>query len=285
MTAALDAPGKPAERSLHWLRWLILAFGALGVLYPIGLFLVNSLKTNAEFVVTPLSWPSVWAFENYVVAWQKARMGRLIVNSAIVSFATTILTILFASMLAFGLHIFRFRGRNAIMASVVMTLTIPAQIYIIPLYIVVISLGLINTHLALILPYTAGSLPLAVILFSNYFAGLPNEVIDAARMDGSSNFDIYRRIMLPLSRPVIGAVGIFTFVGAWNEFFLALIFIQNKDLYTLPLGTQVFATSEYSVDFTLLFAAFSISMMPMLIAYLLMQRQFIAGMAGGALKG
>lgn len=274
-----------AARTLPWLRWLVLAVGAFAVLYPMGLFLINSLKTNAEFVVAPLAWPTHWAFENYLEAWDKANMGRLIGNSALVSVATTALTILLASMMAFGLHVFRFRGQGAILASVVMTLTIPAQVYIIPLYIVVISLKLTNNHLALILPYTAGALPLAVALFRNYFAGLPNELIDAARIDGATSLDIYWRILMPLARPVVGAVGIFTFVGAWNEFFLALVFIQRKELYTLPLGTQVFATSEYSVDFTLLFAAFSISMLPMVIVYLLMQRQFIAGMAGGALKG
>lgn len=274
-----------AAATLPWLRWLVLALGALAVIYPIGLFLINSVKTNAEFVLTPLSMPQHWAFENYVTAWNKANMSKLIGNSVLVSVSTTVLTILLSSMLAFGLHAFRFRGQGTIMAMVVMTLTIPAQVYIIPLYIVVISLKLTNNHLALILPYTAGSLPLAVVLFRNYFAGLPYELIDAARMDGSSSFDIYRRILMPLARPVIGAVGIFTFVGAWNEFFLALVFIQRKELYTLPLGTQVFATSEYSTDFTLLFAAFSISMLPMVIVYLLMQRQFIAGMAGGALKG
>ncbi len=274
-----------AARTLPWLRWLVLAIGAVAVIYPIGLFLINSLKTNAEFVVAPLAWPTHWAFENYIEAWNKANMGRLIGNSAIVSVATTALTIVLSSMLAFGLHAFRFRGQDAILASVVMTLTIPAQVYIIPLYIVVISLKLTNNHLALILPYTAGAMPLAVVLFRNYFAGLPYELIDAARIDGATSFDIYSRILMPLARPVLGAVGIFTFVGAWNEFFLALVFIQRKELYTLPLGTQVFATSEYSTDFTLLFAAFSISMLPMVIVYLLMQRQFIAGMAGGALKG
>ena len=285
MTAGALTRNRRAAATLPWLRWLVLALGALAVLYPMGLFLINSLKTNAEFVVAPLALPSYWAFENYLEAWNKANMARLIGNSVLVSVATTILTVLLASMMAFGLHAFRFRGQGALLASVVMTLTIPAQVYIIPLYIVVISLKLTNNHLALILPYTAGALPLAVVLFRNYFAGLPNELIDAARMDGSSNLDIYWRILMPLARPAVGAVGIFTFVGAWNEFFLALVFIQRKELYTLPLGTQVFATSEYSIDFTLLFAAFSISMLPMVIVYLLLQRQFIAGIAGGALKG
>ncbi len=274
-----------AADTLPWLRWLVLTLGAIAVLLPLAVFLLNSVKTNAQFTVDPLGLPTEWAFGNYITAWQKANMGRLILNSLVVSLATTALTILLASMLAFGLHLYRFRGQTAVLTSIIMMLTIPAQVYNIPLYIVVISLKLTNTYWALILPYTAGAMPLAVVLFKNYFAGLPRELIDAARIDGGSDFDIYARVLMPLSRPVLGAVGIFTFVGAWNEFFLALVFVQNKSLYTLPLGTQVFATSEYSIDFTLLFAAFSISMLPMVIVYLLMQRQFIAGLAGGALKG
>ena len=109
--------------------------------------------------------------------------------------------------------------------------------------------------------------------------------MDAARIDGATSLDIYWRVLLPLARPVVGAVTIFSFTGAWNEFFLALVFMQNKDVYTLPLGMQVCANSAYSIQFTLLFAAFSISMLPMVVVYLLMQRQFIAGLAGGALKG
>ncbi len=284
---AADGPirNKRAAQTLPYLRWVVLAFGALAVFYPLAVFLINSLKTDAQFIVDPLGLPSYWAFENYVTAWNKANMGQLIVNSLVVSISSTLLAILLSSMLAFGLHVFRFRGRNALLASIVMMLTIPAQIYIIPLYIVVIDLHLVNTYWALILPYTAGALPLAVVLFRNYFAGLPDELIDAARIDGSSSLDIYWRILMPLARPVIGAVTVFSFTSAWNEFFLALVFVQDKNVYTLPLGMQVFASSAYSTDFTLLFAAFSISMLPMVVVYLLMQRQFIAGMAGGALKG
>jgi raffinose/stachyose/melibiose transport system permease protein len=274
-----------AADTLPYLRWLVLAFGALAIIYPIAVFLINSLKTDQQFIVDPLGLPSYWAFSNYVTAWIKADMGRLILNSLFVSVCSTALAILLSSMLAFGLYAFRFRGRRAVLASIVMMITIPAQIYIIPLYIIVIQLHLINTYWALILPYAAGAMPLAVVLFSNYFAALPRELMDAARIDGATSLDIYWRVLLPLARPVIGAVTIFSFTGAWNEFFLALVFMQNKDVYTLPLGMQVFANSAYSIQFTLLFAAFTISMLPMVVVYLLMQRQFIAGLAGGALKG
>jgi raffinose/stachyose/melibiose transport system permease protein len=279
------AHGVRIERRPPWARILVLAIGALAIVYPLVLFFMNSLKTDAQFIVDPLGLPTHWAFRNYVDAWVQADMGRLILNSAFVSTVSTLLAILVSSMFAFGLYAHRFPGAGFILTSVVMMLTIPAQVYIIPLYVLVIKLHIINTYLALILPYAAGAMPLSVVLFSNAFGELPRELMDAARMDGASAFAIYWRIVMPLARPVAGAIAVFAFTGAWNEFFLALVFMQDKEMFTLPLGMQVFATSAYSVQFTLLFAAFSISMLPMVLVYLLMQRQFIAGLAGGAMKG
>jgi raffinose/stachyose/melibiose transport system permease protein len=279
------ARGVRIERRPPWARILVLAAGALAIVYPLALFFMNSLKTDAQFIVDPLGLPTQWAFRNYVDAWVQADMGRLILNSAFVSTVSTLLAILLSSMFAFGLYAYRFPGAGLILTSVVMMLTIPAQVYIIPLYVLVIKLHIINTYLALILPYAAGAMPLSVVLFSNAFGELPRELMDAACMDGASAFAIYWRIVMPLARPVAGAIAVFAFTGAWNEFFLALVFMQDKEMFTLPLGMQVFATSASSVQFSLLFAAFSISMLPMVIVYLVMQRQFIAGLAGGAMKG
>jgi raffinose/stachyose/melibiose transport system permease protein len=279
------ARGAHAARRVPSARVVVLATGTLAIIYPLALFFLNSLKSDAQFIVDPLGLPTQWEFKNYVVAWVQADMSRLIFNSFLVSTASTLLAIVMSSTFAFGLYAYRFPGAGLILTSVVMMLTIPAQVYIIPLYVLVIKLHIINTYLALILPYAAGAMPLSVVLFSNTFAGLPRELIDAARMDGASTFAIYSRIVMPLARPVVGAIAVFAFTGAWNEFFLALVFMQDKEMFTLPLGMQVFATSAYSIQFTLLFAAFSISMLPMVIVYLLMQRQFIAGLAGGAMKG
>jgi raffinose/stachyose/melibiose transport system permease protein len=283
-TLAIAHGARGASR-LPSARIVVLAAGALAIVYPLALFFLNSLKTDAQFIVDPLGLPVQWEFGNYVAAWIQADMSRLIFNSLLVSTASTLLAILMSSTFAFGLYAYRFPGAGLLMTSVVMMLTIPAQVYIIPLYVLVIRLHIINTYLALILPYAAGAMPLSVVLFSNYFAGLPRELMDAARMDGASTLAIYWRIVMPLARPVIGAIAVFAFTGAWNEFFLALVFMQDKEMFTLPLGMQVFATSAYSIQFTLLFAAFSISMLPMMIVYLLMQRQFISGLSGGAMKG
>lgn len=270
---------------LNLVRFVILVMAAAGVIFPILVFLGNSLKTDGDFLANPLGWPRSFAFGNYVEAWQKANMSVLILNSLVVSLVTVALTIALTSMMAYGLVTYRFRGRNVILLSVLVMLTIPVQIYIIPLYVIAINLQIVNTRLGVILPYTAAAMPLALVLFRNYFLELPAALSEAARLDGCSRFGIYWRIIMPLSQPAIGAVAIFTFVSAWNEFFLALVFLQNKAIQTLPLGMQVFAISEYQTNYPLLFSAISIGMAPMIVVYLLMQRQFISGLAGGALKG
>jgi hypothetical protein len=142
------------ERRPPWARILVLAAGALAIVYPLALFFMNSLKTDAQFIVDPLGLPTEWAFSNYVDAWVQADMGRLILNSAIVSTISTLLAILLSSMFAFGLYAYRFPGAGLVLTSVVMMLTIPAQVYIIPLYVLVIKLRIINTYLALILQLT-----------------------------------------------------------------------------------------------------------------------------------
>ncbi len=270
---------------LNLVRLIILVMAAAGVIFPIVIFLGNSLKTDGDFLGNPIGWPAEFAFQNYGEAWQKAEMSVLIVNSLIVSLVTVAATIILTSMMAYGLVTFRFRGRNAILLSILVMLTIPVQIYIIPLYVIAINLQIVNTRLGVILPYTAAAMPLALVLFRNYFLELPAALSEAARLDGCSSFGIYWRIVMPLSRPAIGAVAIFTFVSAWNEFFLALVFLQNDAIRTLPLGMQVFAISEYQTNYPLLFSAITIGMAPMIVIYLLMQRQFISGLAGGAMKG
>jgi Binding-protein-dependent transport system inner membrane component len=136
----------------------------------------------------------------------------------------------------------------------------------------------------LILPYTAGSLPLAIFLLKTYFDQLPSELMDAARLDGCSNRMILLTVVLPLSRPVLSTVTIFTFVQAWNEFFLALVFIHNPDLQTLPLGLQAFFVNQYETQFPQLFATLALSIAPVVIVYLFLQKQFIAGLTAGAVK-
>jgi raffinose/stachyose/melibiose transport system permease protein len=271
--------------SARLLAYLILGFAFFCVAYPFLVLIYGSLKSEGDFITNPLSVPVSPHFENYAYAWNVARIPNYMLNSAIVAGATVFLTVILASTASYGLSRFRFRAGRVVYLSFILLLTIPVQIYIIPLYIIVVKLGLADNLLGLILPYTAGSLPLAVFLFRTYFDALPSELIDAARIDGCNHFRAYWHIVLPLAKPIIATVSIFTFVGAWNEFFLALIFIHTPSLATLPLGLQAFFVNQYEVQFPQLFATLIVSIAPIVAVYLALQRQFMAGLTAGAIRG
>ncbi len=262
-----------------------LGVASLAVLYPFWVLVTDSLKTQGEFAIDPLGFPKRLLLANYLSAWGAARLGRLMLNSALVSAATVLLTLALASAAAYGFSAFRFRGGSVLYLSIVAMISIPIQVYVLPLYVIVIRLGLVNNYLGLILPYCASSLPLAILLLRSAFDALPQELMDAARVDGCRRYEAFVRIVLPLSRPVLAVVAIFTFVLAWNEFFLALVFIQDPRLRTLPLGLQVFIIDEFQADFPRMFATLALAIAPIVAVYVAMQRHFVEGLTGGALKG
>jgi raffinose/stachyose/melibiose transport system permease protein len=265
--------------------YVVLGAAAAVVLYPFVMLVLGSLKDEPEFFQNPVGLPWHFAWSNYAIAWQQAHIPQYSVNSMIVASGTVCLTVACAATVSFGLSRFRFRGRNVIYLSFVVLLTLPVQVYIIPLYIIVVRSGLADRLLGLVLVYTAGNLPLAVFLFKTYFDGLPIDLLDAAKLDGCTEWQVFRRIVLPLSRPVIATVSIFTFVQAWNEFFLALVFIHTPERLTLPLGLQNFFVNQFQTQFPQLFATLALSIAPLVIVYLILQRQFIAGLTAGAVKG
>jgi raffinose/stachyose/melibiose transport system permease protein len=267
------------------LSYIILEITLFCVAYPFLVLLYGSLKSEGDFLANPLSVPRVPHFDNYLYAWNAAHIPKYTVNSAIVASATVLLTLTLAATASYGLSQFRFRGGRLIYLSFILLLTIPVQIYIIPLYIIVVKLRLADNYLGLILPYTAGSLPLAVFLFRTYFDALPTELVDAARIDGCNHLRAFMHVMLPLARPMIATVSIFTFVGAWNEFFLALVFIHDPNMATLPLGLQAFFVNQYQTQFPQLFATLIVSIGPIVVVYLLLQRHFMAGLTAGAVRG
>ena len=271
-------------KALNSVRYLLLACFAVVILYPFVLMIFGSLKSETAFLANPVSPPTTLNLGNYQFAWNEAHIPRFALNSLIVAAGTVLLTLVSGSMAAFALSRLRFRGRAWIYLAFVTLLTIPVQIYIIPLYVLIVRAHLSDSLLGLILPYTAGSLPLAIFLLKTYFDQLPSELMDAARLDGCSNRMILLKVVLPLSRPVLSTVTIFTFVQSWNEFFLALVFIHNPDLQTLPLGLQAFFVNQYETQFPQLFATLALSIAPVVIVYLFLQKQFIAGLTAGAVK-
>jgi raffinose/stachyose/melibiose transport system permease protein len=285
--AALATLGPLENRPLtrRVLAYSLLIPAAALVLYPFVTMLFDSLKTEPNFFADPVGPPKTYAWSNYSTAWQQAHIPQFTVNSVIVASGTVLLTVFFSATASFALSRFGFRGRNLVYLSFVVLLTMPVQIYIIPLYVIVVRTGLADRLLGLILVYTAGGLPLAVFLFKTYFDGLPSDLLDAAKLDGCGDWLAFRRIVLPLSRPVIATVAIFTFVQAWNEFFLALVFIHSPERQTLPLGLQAFFVNQFQTQFPQLFATLVLSIAPIVVVYLLLQRHFISGLTAGAVKG
>lgn len=265
----------------HAALWIL----AIIVLYPFLTLVLGSLKSEGEFLSNPVGLPTSLAWHNYADAWQQAHVAQFTINSMIVAAGTVFLTLFCAGTASYALSRFTFPGNRIIYLSFIILLTLPVQVYIIPLYVVVVKAKLADNLLGLILCYTTGSLPLSVFLLKTYFDAIPGDLLDSARLDGCSDWLTFTRVVLPLSRPIIATVSIFTFVQAWNEFFLALIFIHSPDRQTLPLGLQAFFVNQFQTQFPLLFATLTISIAPIVVVYLLLQRQFIAGLTAGAVKG
>jgi raffinose/stachyose/melibiose transport system permease protein len=263
---------------------VLLSCFAVVILYPFALMLFGSLKSETAFLANPVSPPTTMDLGNYQFAWNEAHIPKFALNSLLVAGGTVFLTLVAGSMAAFALSRMHFRGSRWLYLSFILLLTVPVQIYIIPLYVIIVRARLSDSLLGLILPYAAGSLPLAIFLLKTYFDQLPSELIDAARLDGCSNWKILLKVVIPLARPVLSTVTIFTFVQSWNEFFLALVFIHNPDLQTLPLGLQAFFVNQYETQFPQLFATLALSIAPVVVVYLFLQKQFIAGLTAGALK-
>jgi raffinose/stachyose/melibiose transport system permease protein len=265
------------------LAYLLIVVFSLVVAYPLIAVLFDSFKTSVQFFNNPWSLPTSLDWSNYQYAWSVAHIPRFMLNSAIVSGATIVLTLTLSSMAAYAFSSFRFAGNRPLFVMFILLLIVPAPVSIIPLYVIVTRLHLINTYFALILPYTSGSLPLSIFILRAFFDSIPRDLTDAARIDGCSHARAFISVILPISKPGLATVTILTFLGAWNEFFLALIFIHDPNFMTLPLGLQSFFY-QYFTEWPYVFAALCMANIPVIIVYVLMQRQFISGLTAGALK-
>ena len=264
--------------------YVVIALFSAAVVFPLVVMVFGSFKTQFQFYANPWGLPSSLNWDNYLYAWQQAQIPRFLVNSIIVAAATVVLTLVLASCAAYGFSTYTFRGGRSLFLMFVLLLIVPVPVGIIPLYVIVVRLHLVDTYFALILPYTSGSLPLSIFLLRAFFQSIPQELTDAARIDGCTQVSAFVRIVLPISRPGLATVVLLTFLNSWNEFFLALIFIHNPNLMTLPLGLQVFFF-QYSTQWNYLFAALTMSIVPIIVVYLALQRQFIAGLTAGAVRG
>jgi raffinose/stachyose/melibiose transport system permease protein len=261
----------------------ILILWALANLFPIAIMLVSGFKSTAEIFTNPFGLPKQWSFANYVTAWRKASFAVYFRNSVVVSLVSITLLVFVSSMGAYVLARYEFPGKRLVYLYILAGLVLPARLAVIPIFLLMRRIGLLDSLLGLCLVNTASGLSFSVFLLSNFFKSIPIDLEDSARIDGAGSFRIYWQVNLPLLRPALATVAIFNFINVWNDFFFPLIFINEKAKKTIPLGIQSFF-GEFAIQWDLLFAGLNIAIVPVIALFLVLSRQFISGLTEGAIK-
>ncbi|QOV24685.1 carbohydrate ABC transporter permease [Anabaenopsis elenkinii CCIBt3563] len=274
----------PNSRLKLILIYGLLAAIALITLFPLLWLISTALKSPTENILQspPQLLPSQPTLNNFLTVWRSLPFAQYIYNSTLVAVLTVALNLLFCSLAAYPLARLSFVGRNSIFLAIVSTIMIPFQIVMIPLYILTVQLGLRNTYLGIIFPSLASAF--GIFLLRQAFMGVPKELEESARMDGSSELGLWWHIMLPAIRPALVTLSIFVFIGSWSDFLWPLIVIQDESLYTLPLGVAKLA-GTFSLDWRLVAAGSIISVAPILLLFLFLQRYIVPTETNTGVKG
>jgi ABC-type glycerol-3-phosphate transport system permease component len=247
-------------------------------LTPYLFMIITSLKTNQQFADSfwQISFPM--HFENYSAAWNQ--IAPYLFNTVIVALTSILLILLIASISGFVLARYRFAGRSFIYGAVLVLMMVPGLANLIPLFIIMKNLGLLNTYVVLVVPYTVGGVVLGTILMRNFVEGIPQTIFDAARIDGASGARMYRSIMLPLSLPVLGTIALITVSSVWNDFFWPLLVISDDNLRTVSVGLQFFQ-GQNATDYGPLMAGYLLASLPLILLFTFLSKYFLAGVQGG----
>ena len=286
-TFRLPAGAGPVQRrSINWghpiTYFIALLFVAVS-LAPVLYIVLGGFRTNSQITTDPAGLPSPWNVGNYLDVLESGTFWQEVGNSAIAGLTTTAGVVILGLMVSFVLARYSFRGRGAIYALFAAGLMFPITVAITPLYILVKDLGLVNSLAGVILPQIAFALPTTVIILVPFLKAIPDEIEEAASIDGASRIGFFFRMVVPLALPGVVTVGILAFIGSWNSYILPLFILSDQGNYTLPLGVQAFS-SQYSVDTAKVLAFTSLSMLPALVFFTLFQRRIVGGLTG-AVKG
>ncbi len=265
--------------------WVTLLVIAVVWVTPVFFILLTALKSKPDLINTgAFGLPTEIAWENFTKAWERGDLATTIRNSVIISFIKVPLGIFISALAAFALTRLKVPLGKVFLAVIVMGAMIPVQVALAPLFRLVLNLGLINQYAGILLPYVAFGVPFQVFLLTAYFKAIPRELDEAARMDGASAWGIFRRVIIPLSLPALAALFVLDFVSTWNEFGIALVILQRQDMWTVPLSLQNFK-GQFGNNYVEMNAAIFMSIIPVMVVYLLLQRYFVAGLTSGAVKG
>lgn len=287
-TVSLDPPAiPPVGPERHPVRtavmYVLITVIALGVLVPFVWMVSSSLKNNNEVFTVPTQWiPRDFQWNNYVDIWSRIPMTTYLRNSLFLSLVITFLQVLTGSFAAYGFSKVRWRGRDALFVAYIATIAVPWQAYMVPQYVMLQKAGLVNTFWSLILLQAFGAF--GVFLLRQYYLTIPDELCEAARIDGLSEYGIYRRIILPLSKPALASLALLTFVATWNDYMGPFIYLTSNELWTVQLGLKSFV-GLFDGDYAMIMTGSVISVVPILVIFLIGQKYFIQGIATSGLKG
>jgi raffinose/stachyose/melibiose transport system permease protein len=267
--------GAIASTALLWLY-------ALAALAPLVIMALGSLRTEQSLADSPIGFPLHPAFENYAKAWSEGGFSRYFINSIVVTVSSVILGTGVAVLAAYPLARYRFRGRGVLTAFFLAGLMLPIRLGVVPVFYLLNSIGLIDSRIGLICVYAASGIPFGIFVLTAFFRALPNELEEAARIDGAGELRIFAQIMVPLVRPALTTVALFQFIPLWNDFFFPLVLLED-DKYTLPVGLTHFV-AEFEAAHAQLYAGLVITTIPLVLLFLLATKQIVAGLTAGMTK-
>lgn len=271
---------KPAKRVI---LYVLLAALTLLIFVPFFWMVSSSLKQNNQVFSIPIQWiPTEFVWSNYVDIWTRIPLLTYLKNSLFLSVTITFLQVLTGSFAAYGFSKMRFKGRDVLFVIYIATIAVPWQAYMIPQYIMMQNAGLVNTHLSIILLQAFGAF--GVFLMRQYYMTIPDELSEAARIDGLNEYRIWWRIILPLTKPALASLALLTFVGTWNDYMGPFIYFTSNDLWTVQLGLRSFV-GQFDAEYAMIMTGSVISVIPIVIVFLLGQRFFIQGIATSGMKG
>ncbi len=263
--------------------YVVLIFIAFLMLVPFAWMLSSSLKLDKDVFIVPIQWiPENPQWSNYVKIWTKIPLAKFVLNTAKLTVIVTLLQLFTSSFAAYAFAKLNFHHKNTLFLAYVATIAVPWQVYMVPQFMMMRSFGLNDTHLAIICLQAFSAF--GVFMMRQFYQGIPDELCEAARIDGMSEYQIYGRIMLPLSKPALSTLTIFTFVNTWNDFLGPLIYLKTESKKTLQIGLRMFI-GQNSSEYGLIMAASVLSLIPVLIVFLSLQKYFVEGIAATGVKG
>jgi len=265
-------------------RYGLLLVVAAVIIVPVAYAVMGGFKDSAQLASDPIGLPNPWVVSNYTDALSSPSFWRQLANSTLVAAISTFVVVLFAAMAAFVFARRNFPGREVVYTLFTLGLLFPAAVAVLPLFILVRDLGLLDNPLGLALPEAAFGLPLTIVILRPFFRSIPQDLEDAASIDGCGSFGFFWHILLPLSRPILSTVAVLAIVASWNQFLLPLVMISSEPNWTLPLGVTNFST-QYTTDTARILAYTTLSLIPALLFYLVAERQLVGGLTAGSIKG